>query len=86
MRTFEITIMKTVPSICQKKYNDMDIITDGNIEIDDEVKYPMLTQSGIMVNTVTVLEIIEQRPPRGDWSGKSYQHLTPIWNRVKVSN
>lgn len=86
MRTFEINFMKTVPSICQKKFEDMDIVTDGNIEVGDKVIYPMLTPSGNMMNTVTVLEIIEQRPPKGDWSGKSYQHLTPIWNRVKVSN
>lgn len=86
MQEHQISFMNTVPSILIKKDNDMDIVTDGEVKVGDVIKYAITTMGGSINVDVKVIEIIEQRPPKGDWTGDSYKRITPIWNRIKVSN
>lgn len=68
----------TIPSMtCIKANNTRVYITDGPLFVGDTIE-------PLFVKKRTVLEVIASRPAMGDWSGSSYNGLTPTYNLVRV--
>lgn len=72
----------TFPIVYRKVKDIIEVITDG--PIDEGYSTTHFSTNGT-IQYFKVLEILEQRPASGNWTGKTWQQHKPVWNRVRVS-